>query len=77
MPTKSLKPLHIVSMNLSGLVWLTRFFFALDIVISNIEEELTQAFPAPKRIKKDSLVSRKPLRAQRTGTNSQTIELEQ
>lgn len=32
----------------------------------NIEEELTQAFPAPKRIKKDSLVSRKPLRAQRT-----------
>lgn len=71
-------------MNLSGLVWLTRFcfvffvvLFSLDIVISNIEEELTQAFPAPKRIKKDSLVSRKPLRAQRTGTYYQTIELEQ
>lgn len=49
--------------------------FSLDITISNIEEELTQTIPAPKRIKKDSLVSRKPLRAQRTGTDSQTIEL--
>lgn len=45
----------------------------VDVAVSNIEEEVTQTIPAPKRIKKDSLVSRKPLRAQRTGTNSQTI----
>lgn len=46
-----------------------------DVVIRNIEEELTQTIPAPKRIKKDSLVSRKPLQAQRTGKNSQTVVL--
>lgn len=33
---------------------------------SNIEEELTQTFPAPKRKRKDILMLRKPLRAQQT-----------